>query len=79
MNGVIQVGSTKQDDPLPGTAAYLANVIESANALPCEPVEPEITSFGVFTNTTLKTRNLRISSLFNRDVMPVIEASLIVR
>jgi hypothetical protein len=63
-------------EPIPGSAAHLANIIATATA--SEPIEPEITSSGVFTTSTMKTRNLRIwsSTQLNRDVMPVIETSL---
>lgn len=65
-------------EPIPGSAEHLVSIIEAAEGPAREPVEAEVMSFGMFTRNTLKTRNIRVSSLVNRDVISVIEASIMV-
>ncbi|KAH7321874.1 RNA recognition motif 2-domain-containing protein [Rhexocercosporidium sp. MPI-PUGE-AT-0058] len=57
--------------PIPGTTQYLDAVIEKASP----PRTDSEMSFGVFTTSTMMSRNIKVSSIMKNDVMPLIEAT----
>lgn len=65
-------------EPIPGSAEHLVSIIEAAEGPARETIEAEVMSFGMFTRNTLRTRNIRVSSLVNHDVISVIEACIMV-
>ncbi|KAH6715650.1 RNA recognition motif 2-domain-containing protein [Leptodontidium sp. MPI-SDFR-AT-0119] len=57
--------------PIPGTTQYLDAVIEKASP----PRTDAEMSFGVFTTSTMMSRNIKVSSIMKNDVMPLIETT----
>ncbi|KAK0099681.1 hypothetical protein ONS96_008177 [Cadophora gregata f. sp. sojae] len=60
--------------PVPGTTQYLDAVIEKENS-PSRRSNDSDMSFGVFTTSTMMSRNIKVSSIMKNDVMPMIEAT----
>lgn len=57
--------------PIPGTTQYPDAVIEKASP----PRTDAEMSFGVFTTSTMMSRNIKVSSIMKNDVMPLIETT----
>lgn len=72
------IGSTPSSSsvsgPVPGTTQYLDAVIEKENS-PSRGAGDSDMSFGVFTTSTMMSRNIKVSSIMKNDVMPLIEAT----
>ena len=72
------IGSTPSGSsisgPIPGTTQYFDAVIEKENS-PSRGLSDTDMSFGVFTTSTMMSRNIKVSSIMKNDVMPLIEAT----
>lgn len=72
MRGSSKATAPSGPGPIPGTTQYLDAVIEKANSPNRGDWEM---SFGVFTTSTMMSRNIKVSSVMKNEVMPLIEAS----
>ncbi|KAG4429448.1 hypothetical protein IFR05_015070 [Cadophora sp. M221] len=71
LRGSSMATSSSSSGPIPGTTQYLDAVIEKASP---SRTDAEM-SFGVFTTSTMMSRNIKVSSIMKNDVMPLIETT----
>ncbi|OWP05060.1 RNA recognition domain-containing protein [Marssonina coronariae] len=67
-------GSKSTSGPIPGSKEFLTDQIEKATS-PSRSSGSETTQFGQFTSNSRVSRCIKISSVYKKDIMPLVEAS----